>query len=98
MNVFHGRCVQLKFCILAGRAVPDDSRYSLLPSGTLRLLRVEPGDAGSFRCDGANAYGEQHAEVTLTVIDQVPLTFIRCEQILNFGSHQNTCLCCLMLV
>jgi len=60
-----------------GRAIPDDPRYNLLPSGTLRLLRSEPSDAGIYRCEAANSVGAQHAQVTLTVIPRTPLVFAR---------------------
>nr|XP_018667950.1 peroxidasin-like isoform X2 [Ciona intestinalis] len=60
-----------------GRAVPDDPRYSLLPSGTLRLLRAQPEHAGNYRCEAANAVGAQHAQVSLTVIPPTPLSFVR---------------------
>lgn len=65
------------FSHLSGRAIPDDSRYTLLASGTLRLLRVQPSDAGIFRCEAANAVGITHAQVTLTIVRRTPFDFAR---------------------
>ncbi|XP_076805878.1 peroxidasin homolog isoform X2 [Clavelina lepadiformis] len=76
------------------RALPDDPRYTLLPSGTLRLLRAQPSDAGQYRCEGANSAGVQHAQVSLTVMPPTPLTFVRTptDQVVESGSSPHiTC-------
>ena len=75
--VFFRKVLSNDHIFIADRAIPDDPRYTLLPSGTLRLLRVQPGDAGIFRCEAANAVGIQHAQVTLTVVRRTPFDFVR---------------------
>uniref|UniRef100_H2ZDY5 Cell adhesion molecule-related/down-regulated by oncogenes n=1 Tax=Ciona savignyi TaxID=51511 RepID=H2ZDY5_CIOSA len=72
-----------------GRAVPDDPRFTLLPSGTLRLLRAQPDHAGNYRCEAANAVGAQHAQVSLTVVPSTPLSFVRTplDQTVDAGTH-----------
>nr|XP_039257330.1 peroxidasin-like isoform X1 [Styela clava] len=69
-----------------GRAIPDDDRYSILPSGTLRILRVETRDAGVFTCEAANPLGARKAEITLEVIPFQSIQFTRTPSDLNVDS------------
>uniref|UniRef100_A0A8C4PY75 Ig-like domain-containing protein n=1 Tax=Eptatretus burgeri TaxID=7764 RepID=A0A8C4PY75_EPTBU len=51
----------------AGGPLPKDRRHAVLPSGSLRIVRVGDLDAGSFECQAINVVGVLTASATLTV-------------------------------
>uniref|UniRef100_A0A4W3JWJ6 Uncharacterized protein n=1 Tax=Callorhinchus milii TaxID=7868 RepID=A0A4W3JWJ6_CALMI len=55
----------------AGGQLPNDRRHSVLPTGTLRIVRVAPHDQGQYECQAINVVQVKRASVQLTIQPKV---------------------------
>ena len=47
--------------------LPDDRRYLIMASGTLRIVRVTREDEGNYDCHAVNTAGQRHATAQIEI-------------------------------
>ncbi|XP_070262075.1 immunoglobulin superfamily member 10 [Myotis yumanensis] len=50
----------------------QNSRFQVLPNGTLSIQRVDIQDRGQYLCSASNPFGKDHLQVTLSVVSYPP--------------------------
>ncbi|XP_071494887.1 peroxidasin homolog [Diadema antillarum] len=58
-----------------GNALPDDRKFLILASGTLRIVRVSQEDAGNYECIAVNKAGQRQATAQIEIRPRVPPVF-----------------------